>query len=120
MMACPSGLSRMNLILPSSFFLSTSISSSQRACPRSGATVGKPAAFTLVARSKARGDSIRTDRWRFTRWSDGAIELYDHAADAEEEHNVASAHPETIRDLSTQLSVALATAAGPTRSAPAR
>lgn len=80
------------------------------------AAPGKPAAFTLVTRGKSRGDSIRTDRWRFTRWSDGAIELYDHAADHEEERNVAPAQPNVVRDLSNQLSAALASAAGPTSS----
>lgn len=72
---------------------------------------GKPAAFTLVTHGKARGDSIRTDRWRFTQWSDGAIELYDHAADPEEDFNVAAAHPDVVRDLSRQLAAALASAA---------
>lgn len=78
------------------------------------AAPGKPAAFSLVVRGKSRGDSIRTDRWRFTRWSDGAIELYDHAADPEEDRNVAATHPEVVRDLGGQLSAALASAAGPT------
>jgi uncharacterized sulfatase len=81
---------------------------------RDPAAPGKPAAFTLVRHGPSRGDSIRTDRWRFTRWSDGAIELYDHAADPEEDHNVAPAHPGVVRDLSDQLSAALAHGAGPT------
>jgi iduronate 2-sulfatase len=72
------------------------------------AAPGKPAAFTIVVRGKMRGDSIRTDRWRFTRWSDGAVELYDHASDPEEDRNVAPAHPEVVRDLSGQLLVPLA------------
>ncbi len=67
------------------------------------AAPGKAAAFTLVTRGAARGDSVRTDRWRFTRWSDGAVELYDHANDGEETRNVASAHPETVRTLSEAL-----------------
>ncbi|MBL9202619.1 MAG: sulfatase [Opitutaceae bacterium] len=64
---------------------------------------GKPAAFTLVTRGAARGDSVRTDRWRFTRWSDGAIELYDHASDPEENRNVAPAHPAVVTSLTETL-----------------
>ncbi len=74
---------------------------------------GKPAAFTLVTRGKVRGDSIRTDRWRFTRWSEGALELYDHASDPEEDRNVAAKHPDVVRDLSRELSAALATLSVP-------
>lgn len=51
---------------------------------------GKPAALTLVARGSAeRGESVRTDRWRYTRWSDGSAELYDHQNDPEETVNLA-------------------------------
>ncbi len=51
---------------------------------------GKPAAFTLVIRGpKNRGDSIRTDHWRYTEWSDGTRELYDHRDDPEETRNLA-------------------------------
>ena len=35
------------------------------------------------------GYSVRTDRWRFTRWPDGSEELYDHAADPGENANLA-------------------------------
>ena len=63
---------------------------------------GKPAAFTLVTR----GDSIRTDRWRYTEWSDGSTELYDHATDPEETRNVALAHPTVTRQLQQQLQTA--------------
>lgn len=53
----------------------------------------KDAAFTLVTRGPQRfGRSVTTGRWRFTQWSDGAIELYDHDAD-----------PEETRDLSAHL-----------------
>ena len=64
---------------------------------------GKAAAFTLVTRGSARGESVRTERWRFTRWSDGAVELYDHASDPEENRNVASAHPELVARLGAML-----------------
>ena len=75
---------------------------------RDPSALGKPAAFTLVTRGAARGDSVRTDRWRFTRWSDGAVELYDHASDPEENRNVAAAHPEVIRRLTQTLPVSRA------------
>lgn len=52
----------------------------------------KDAAFTLVTRGPQRyGQSARTARWRFTQWSDGTSELYDHDADSEETRNVAAA-----------------------------
>jgi uncharacterized sulfatase len=50
---------------------------------------GKKAAFTLVTRGATKfGQSVRTDRWRYTQWSDGTAELYDHNNDPEENHNV--------------------------------
>ena len=66
----------------------------------------KEAAFTLVTRGpKNFGQSVRTARWRFTQWSDGTMELYDHDADPEETHDV-SAVPDTaaaIAELKTRL-----------------
>lgn len=48
-------------------------------------------ALTHVVRgSKAHGFSVRTDRWRYTQWSDGTAELYDHISDEGEWHNLAS------------------------------
>jgi iduronate 2-sulfatase len=39
----------------------------------------KDAAFSLLTRGpKLHAQSIRTARWRFTRWSDGQTELFDH------------------------------------------
>jgi uncharacterized sulfatase len=67
---------------------------------------GKPAAFTIVTRGpKNRGDSIRTDRWRYTEWSDGSRELYDHDSDPDETTNLAAAPEQkpVIRELSEQL-----------------
>ncbi len=64
----------------------------------------KDAAFTLVTRGpKLYGQSIRTARWRFTRWSDDQTELFDHDRDLEELHDVASDHPEIVKELSMQL-----------------
>lgn len=51
---------------------------------------GKPHARTMVTRGTHRGDSIRTDRWRFTLWSDGERELYDHSDDPQETRNLAA------------------------------
>ena len=64
---------------------------------------GKPAALTMVTRGTNRGDSIRTDRWRYTAWSDGARELYDHRADPEETQNVVEAHAGIAAELHQRL-----------------
>ncbi len=65
---------------------------------------GKSAAFTLVTRGpQQRGDSIRTERWRFTRWSDGAEELYDHDVDPGETRNVVGDQPAVAGDLRRRL-----------------
>ena len=64
----------------------------------------KDAAFTLVTRgSKLYGQSVRTTRWRFTHWSDGQNELYDHDTDLEENHNVANANPAVVAQLAARL-----------------
>lgn len=64
----------------------------------------KDAAFTLVTRGpKLYGQSIRTARWRFTQWSDGQTELYDHDVDPEELHNLAAEHPEIAKELLKHL-----------------
>jgi len=64
----------------------------------------KDAAFTLITRGqKQRGQSVRTARWRFTLWSDGQSELYDHDADPEETRDVASQHVEVVRELTDRI-----------------
>jgi uncharacterized sulfatase len=64
----------------------------------------KDGAFTLVTRGqKLYGQSVRTDDWRFTRWSDGKTELYDHTTDPEELHNVSDKHPGIIKKLTATL-----------------
>jgi uncharacterized sulfatase len=64
----------------------------------------KDAAFTLITRSpKLHAQSIRTDRWRFTRWSDGRTELYGHGSDPEELRDVSAEHPDVVADLSARL-----------------
>ena len=67
---------------------------------------GRAGAFTLVVRGNgAYGQTIRTERWRFTRWSDSTTELYDENADPEETHNVASKpeHAKLVKELSAKL-----------------
>lgn len=60
---------------------------------------GKSAAFTLVVRDKGRyGQSVRTDRWRYTRWSDGTNELYDELNDPQETHDL-SENPLHVEDI---------------------
>jgi uncharacterized sulfatase len=52
---------------------------------------GKPAAFTQVQRKDVIGRAVRTDRWRYIEWDNGAagVELYDHEADPREHTNLA-------------------------------
>lgn len=70
----------------------------------SPATQVKDAAYTLVTRGpKLSEQSIRTARWRFTRWSDNQIELYNHERDPEEFRNVAGENPDIVKSLSEQL-----------------
>ncbi|MBI3882183.1 MAG: sulfatase [Verrucomicrobia bacterium] len=69
----------------------------------SGSSI-KDAAFTLVTRGPGQfGQSVRTAHWRFTQWSDGAQELYDHDHDAEENHNVAQANPAVVAELVARI-----------------
>ncbi len=66
----------------------------------------KEAAFTLVTRGpKNFGQSVRTARWRCTRWSDGAMELYDHDADPQETHDVSSeaGHAAILSEMKARL-----------------
>ena len=70
------------------------------------AATRKEAAFTLVARGRGQyGQTVRTDRWRYTRWSDGASELYDEVNDPEEFHNLAgdSRHAVLVQELQALL-----------------
>jgi uncharacterized sulfatase len=53
------------------------------------------------------GRSVRTDRWRYTEWSDGpeGIELYDHTNDPREYRNLAneSAHADQVAEMKRLL-----------------
>jgi iduronate 2-sulfatase len=58
------------------------------------------------------GYALRTPRWRYTEWGDGARqgrELYDHDNDPRELTNLAavSAHATTVQELSRQLGAAV-------------
>lgn len=69
---------------------------------------GKDAAYTQVNRPGSTGLSVRTERWRYTEWGkDGkdGIELYDHASDNGEYHNLSDAreHAELRSKLSGLL-----------------
>jgi uncharacterized sulfatase len=66
----------------------------------------KDAAFTLVTRGpKNFGQSVRTARWRFTQWSDGASELYDHDTDPEETRDLSgeATHASTLAEMKARL-----------------
>jgi hypothetical protein len=53
------------------------------------------------------GESVRTERWRYTEWDGGkvAAELYDHDADPGECHNLAgeSGHARTVAGMKRLL-----------------
>ncbi len=52
---------------------------------------GRDAAFTLVTRGqRSYGQSVRTESWRFTQWSDGNAELYDEINDPQETRDLAN------------------------------
>lgn len=48
--------------------------------------------------------TLRTDRYRFTHYDDGQIELFDHQSDPYETTNVADAHPQVVAQLQDKLS----------------
>jgi iduronate 2-sulfatase len=51
---------------------------------------GRNAAFTLVCRASGQyGQAVRTEGWRYIRWSDGASELCNESADPQETHDLA-------------------------------
>jgi choline-sulfatase len=69
----------------------------------------KAAAFSQYPRGRAMGHSMRTERYRFTRWltPDGAavgVELYDHDKDPNENVNLAALpeHAKLVEDLTAQ------------------
>ncbi len=68
-------------------------------------TPGKEVAYTVVSRGDKLGKAIRTDRWRYTRWSTGE-ELYDLQTDPDENSNLAESaqHLATLQRLRMLLS----------------
>jgi iduronate 2-sulfatase len=70
-------------------------------------TWDKPAISQVFHSSDAQGYSIRTMRWRYTEWNGGKAgrELYDHASDPDEVHNLAGLdkYADTVKRLSKRL-----------------
>lgn len=68
---------------------------------------GKQMAFTQVQRGRIAGRSVRTDRWRYTKWDEGrqGVELYDHKNDPGEYTNLAHdpQHARTVKELKKLL-----------------
>jgi arylsulfatase A-like enzyme len=69
---------------------------------------GKPATYGFWRRGRAH--TIRTSRYRLTQWaktSNGSqvmqTELYDHEKDPNETLNIATHHPELVKELASQL-----------------
>jgi arylsulfatase A-like enzyme len=64
----------------------------------------KSAAFSQYPRGAVMGYTMRTDRWRYTRWVDRptgkavAEELYDHQVDPGENHNVLAGADQAVLD----------------------
>ena len=60
---------------------------------------------TTITSDGFKKDSIRTERWRFTRCANGAEELYDHEADSYEWTNLAgsSEYRETVAAMRERL-----------------
>ena len=64
----------------------------------------KDAASTLLTRgAKLHAQSIRTARWRFTHWSDGQTELFDHDTDPEELYDVSAQHADVVAELTARI-----------------
>ncbi len=69
----------------------------------------KKTAYTQVQRGDIAGKSVRTRRWRYNEWTRGGkillTELFDHASDPKEYHNIAglSEFEKTCQELSLLL-----------------
>jgi arylsulfatase A-like enzyme len=60
-------------------------------------------AALIEARSAIVYDAVRTERWKFIRWSSGALELYDLLADPYELTNIAARNPDVVAELQRTL-----------------
>jgi arylsulfatase A-like enzyme len=65
----------------------------------------KNEAFSVVQRPSGLGRTVRTERYRYTEWPDGSVELFDHSIDPRESINLAHspAHSKTVSDLRARL-----------------
>jgi arylsulfatase A-like enzyme len=69
----------------------------------------KQVALSQFPRGRVMGRSMRTERWRFTLWTESnktiAVELYDHKADPAENQNIAISkeHANRVKQLTAQL-----------------
>ena len=68
---------------------------------------GKDVAYTVVMRGRYMGKAIRTERWRYGKWSDGE-ELYDLTQDPRELTNLARSaqHAEALKMMRSKLAEA--------------
>ena len=76
----------------------------------------KTAVFSVTAREAGQlGRSLRTDRYRYSEWPDGALELYDHQTDPHEWTNLALQpdHQATLAQLRGMFEARELTAAPP-------
>jgi uncharacterized sulfatase len=62
-------------------------------------------ALSVVQRPRGLGRTIRTERYRYTEWPDGSVELYDHSTEEGEKANLANspAYSKTVRELQARL-----------------
>ncbi|GAA4433937.1 sulfatase [Bremerella cremea] len=69
------------------------------------ATWNKPALTQTIRGPKMMGYSLRTERYRLTKWGDDGLELYDYETDPHELHNLANdpQHAELMKELSVKL-----------------
>ena len=75
---------------------------------RNPKAAGKEMAYTVVARGPKLGKAIRTDRWHYTLWPDGNVELYNLKTDPTEEQNLAAVekHKDSIKLMRAKLAQA--------------
>ena len=82
---------------------------------------GRDYAYTVVERGQGRlGRAIRTRHWRYTKWPDGAEELYDLRKDPKENHNLASSdkHAASLTRMRKHLKEAITAASSARKAKP--